>query len=151
MSVGGESVETRTGAGNVLEIRSATRMMGYLNAPDPFRDGWYDTGDVVETDGRWLKIVGRSKQIINVGGIKILPTEVERIALLHSSVMRAKSIGARNPVTGQHVEVTCELVPNAEVGATALRAHFAAHLPEAVRPHRIRIGAVPFNHRFKKE
>jgi len=48
-------------------------------------------------------------------------------------------------------EVTCELVPNAEVGATALRAHFAAHLPEAVRPHRIRIGAVPFNHRFKKE
>jgi acyl-CoA synthetase (AMP-forming)/AMP-acid ligase II len=151
MSVGGEGAETRIGAGNVLEIRSASRMLGYLNAPDPFRDGWYDTGDVVETDGTWIKIIGRSKQIINVGGIKILPTEVERIALLHPAVIRAKATGAQNPITGQHVEVTCEMAAGASTGPADLRTHFAAHMPEAVRPHRIRLGEVPFNHRFKKE
>lgn len=152
MSVGGEGVTTRVRPeDNVLEIASATRMMGYLNAPDPFTDGWYDTGDVVETDGQWIKIIGRSKQIINVGGIKILPTEVERVALLHPEVVRAKAAGAKNPITGQHVEVTLELAPDATARLPEFRKHFAAHLQEAVCPHRIRFGAVAFNHRFKKE
>jgi long-chain acyl-CoA synthetase len=151
MSVGGEGVETRVTAANVLEIRADLRMLGYLNAPDPFIDGWYDTGDVVESDGTWLKIVGRSKQIINIGGIKVLPTEVERVALIHPDVVRCRAEGAFNPITGQHIEVTCELRPEATADRAALRAHFAAHMAQAVRPHRIRIGAIGVNHRFKKQ
>ena len=57
MKVGGEGVETKTVDG-VLHIRSANRMLGYLNAPSPFdKDGWYDTKDVVEESKHaWLAI-----------------------------------------------------------------------------------------------
>jgi long-chain acyl-CoA synthetase len=151
MSVGGEGVETRVSAANVLEIRADLRMLGYLNAPDPFVDGWYDTGDVVESDGTWLKIVGRSKQIINVGGIKVLPTEVERIGLIHPDVIRCRAEGVFNPITGQHIEVTCELRPDATADRAVLKAHFAAHMAASIRPHRVRIGEIGFNHRFKKQ
>jgi len=151
MSVGGEGIETRVTAANVLQIKAGFRMLGYLNASDPFVDGWYDTGDMVETDGPWLKIVGRSKQIINIGGIKILPTEVERIALLHPEVVRCRALGVSNPISGQHIDVTCELLPDALVDKAGLKAHFAAHMAAAIRPHRVRIGPVEFNHRFKKE
>jgi long-chain acyl-CoA synthetase len=151
MSVGGEGIETRTTEANVLQIRAGFRMLGYLNAPAPFVDGWYDTGDVVEREAPWLKIVGRAKQIINVGGIKVLPTEVERVGLLHPEVVRCRVVGASNPISGQHIEVTCELQPGATADRAALKAHFAAHMAEAIRPHRIRIGDIGFNHRFKKE
>lgn len=151
MSVGGEGIEIRTTEANVLQIRAGFRMLGYLNSPEPFIDGWYDTGDVVERDGPWLKIVGRSKQIINVGGIKILPTEVERIGLLHPEVVRCHVVGAFNPISGQHIDVTCELQPGAKADRAALKAHFADHMAATIRPHRIRIADVGFNHRFKKE
>jgi acyl-coenzyme A synthetase/AMP-(fatty) acid ligase len=145
MSVGGDGVAlamqpTGEPGRSVLMIRSANRMIGYLNAPDPFKDGWYDTGDVVEQDGKWIR----------VAGVKVLPTEVERVALLHPDVLRAKVEGVANPITGQHVEVTVALRDGAVLDRAAMRSHFAAHLPENVRPHRVKTGDVAFNHRFKK-
>ena len=150
MRVGGEGVETRVVHG-VLQIRSENRMLGYLNAPSPFdAEGWYDTGDLVEQDGPYIKIVGRSKEIINVGGIKILPSELERVALLHPAVARAKAQGVPNPVTGQHIEITCQPNEGASLDRTILRAHFRQHLSPQVCPHAIRIGPVAINHRFKQ-
>jgi len=148
--VGGEGVETRVVSG-VLEIRSTHRMLGYLNAPDPFHDGWYNTGDLVEEDASFVKIVGRGRDVINVGGLKVLPSEIERVALLHEAVVRAKAAGVVNPVTGHHVEVTCELKPGSDVDRHGLRAHFAQHLPPEFRPQRIRIAVVRVTHRFKQE
>jgi acyl-coenzyme A synthetase/AMP-(fatty) acid ligase len=150
LTVGGEGIETHIDDRGVLLIRARFRMLGYLNAPQPFRDGWYYTGDIVESDGSWIRIIGRSNQIINVGGIKILPTEVERIALLHPDVVRCSARSAPNPITGQHVEVVCEPRAGIDLNRAALKFHFAAHMQESVRPHRIRIGAVDYNHRFKK-
>src|SRR5678815_6121648 len=69
MKIGGEGIETRI-VDNVLHIRSANRMLGYLNAPSPFIDGWYDTGDLVERDGDYIKVVGRARDVLNVGGLK---------------------------------------------------------------------------------
>jgi long-chain acyl-CoA synthetase len=46
-------------------------MLGYLNAPSPFtEDGWFDTGDKVEVDGDYFRILGRDSEIINFGGQK---------------------------------------------------------------------------------
>ena len=71
MRIGGEGVETRV-VNNVLQIRSPTRMLGYLNAPSPFdTEGWYDTKDIVEENNGFYKIVGRISDIINVGGLEI--------------------------------------------------------------------------------
>ena len=150
MRVGGEGVELRVVDG-VLHIRTTNHMLGYLNAPSPFVDGWYDTGDVVEEDSGDIRVVGRTNEVINVGGAKVLPSEIERVALLLPQIARAKAVGARNPITGQHIEVTCEPDALAVVTREQLREHFRAHLPEHSRPHRIRIGGVPVSHRFKRE
>lgn len=151
ITVGGEGVTTRVDAG-VLKIRAEHRMMGYLNAPSPFdADGWYNTTDLVEVDGEWMKIVGRASEVISVGGIKVLPGEIERAALLHPAVALAQARGVDNPLTGQHIELTCQLRSGATVSVGDLRKHMRLHLSEAVRPHRIRIGDVAVSHRFKRQ
>ncbi len=149
MQIGGKGIETRI-ENDVLEIRSDNRMLGYLNAPSPFVDGWYDTGDIVEQDGDFIKVVGRAKEIINVGGLKILPSEIERVALLNPDVLRAKAFGVANPLTGQHVEVVCEPRPGATLDRRVLMAHFRKHLQKQLAPHRVTIGPVEVSHRFKQ-
>lgn len=149
MQIGGKGIETRI-VDDVLYIRSENRMLGYLNAPSPFEDGWYDTGDIVETDGDYIKVVGRAKEILNIGGLKILPGEVERVALLHPDVLRAKVIGVPNPITGQHIEVTVEPREGATIDRRAMMSHFRAHLQKQLSPHKVTIGPVAVSHRFKK-
>lgn len=81
MKVGGAGTETKI-TGGTLWVRSESAMLGYLNAPSPFdEDGWYDTGDQVETDGEYIRILGRKSEIINVGGEKVFPAEVESVFL----------------------------------------------------------------------
>ena len=81
VKVGGEDYKTRVVDG-MLEIKSKSSMLGYLNAPSPFTDdGWFKTGDSVEVDGEYIKILGRKSEIINVGGEKVYPQEVENIIL----------------------------------------------------------------------
>ena len=151
MKVGGEGVETRVTTDGVLEIRSSNRMLGYLNADSPFdADGWYNTKDLVETDGEWIRIVGRKSEVISVGGLKLLPGEVEQVALEHPDVVHADVRGADNPITGQHVELTVQLSADATTDKAALRRFFQERLPESKRPHRIRIGEVAVGHRFKR-
>ncbi len=149
MSVGGEGVETRIADGS-LHIRARDRMLGYLNAPSPFdEEGWYDSQDLVERDGDWLRITGRRGDQISIGGVKALPSEIERAALLHPDVAAAKAIGAANPITGQHIELTCELVPDAELDRPAMKRFLRQHLSAHLQPHRIRFGPIARSHRFK--
>jgi long-chain acyl-CoA synthetase len=150
MQVGGKGIETRIVDG-VLQIRSENRMLGYLNAPSPFVDGWYDTGDIVEQDGDYIMVVGRAKEVLNVGGLKILAGEVERVALLHPDVLRAKAIGVPNPITGQHIEVVVEPREGASLDRRAMLTHFRSHLVKQLSPHKVTIGKVEVSHRFKQK
>ncbi|MEO5588266.1 MAG: long-chain fatty acid--CoA ligase, partial [Gemmatimonadaceae bacterium] len=134
-----------------LHIRSDNRMLGYLNAPSPFIDGWYNTGDIVEQDGDFIKVVGRATEILNVGGLKILPGEVERVALMHPDVLRAKVVGVPNPITGQHIEVTVEPREGQSIDRRQMMAHFRAHIQKQLSPHRVIVGKVPVSHRFKQK
>ncbi len=150
MKVGGAGLETRI-VDNVLQIRSANRMLGYLNAKSPFVDGWYDTGDVVEESDGFIKIVGRASEVFNVGGLKILPGEVERIALTYPGVLRAKAYGVANPITGQHIEIICEPEDGVALDRRSLMVHFRSHLQKQLCPHKIIVGSVPVSHRFKQQ
>jgi acyl-CoA synthetase (AMP-forming)/AMP-acid ligase II len=81
IKVGGVGYETKIVDG-ILHVRSETSMMGYLNAPSPFDgEGWFNTQDQVEVRGEWLRIKGRKDDIINVGGEKVYPSEVESVIL----------------------------------------------------------------------
>ena len=109
LQIGGIGCETRV-VDNVLWIRSETAMLGYLNAPSPFdKGGWYNTEDAVEVDGACLRILGRSSELINIGGQKVYPAEVENVLLDLDNVREATVWGRPNPVTGQVVAARLSL------------------------------------------
>lgn len=89
-----------------LWLRSKTQIRGYLNASmERFTpDGWFRTGDQVElTDDGYLRILGRDSEIINVGGEKVMPAEVESVLLEIPEVRDCIVFGKSNPITGQVV------------------------------------------------
>lgn len=92
--------------GNELWIRSKTQIIGYLNSSmERFTDdGWFKTGDLVEeAEDGYIKIVGRNKELINVGGEKVLPSEVESVLFQIPDIMDCLVYGEANPITGQMV------------------------------------------------
>ena len=150
MKVGGEGVETRV-VDSVLEIRSQTRMLGYLNAGSPFDDdGWYNTGDIVEERAGYYKVTGRTSEVINVGGLKFMASEVERVALQFEGVELAKAEGRLNPITGQHVELTVQPASDVDLDKGALKAFLRSQLPGHMLPQRLKISVISVGHRFKK-
>lgn len=109
VKVGGEGFQTRVVDG-MLEIKAESAMLGYLNHPSPFTDdGWFRTGDAVEVDGEFIRILGRKSELINVGGEKVYPAEVESVLLQMEGVEDAVVTGAPNPITGQMVEARVRL------------------------------------------
>ncbi len=95
---------------NELWLKSDTQVMGYLNASmDSFEDGWFKTGDLVEqSEDAYLKIIGRTKEVINIGGEKVLPTEVESILLSMDEVDDCIVYAQASSITGQ--TVVCDVV-----------------------------------------
>ena len=49
-------------------------------------EGWYDTKDIVEERDGYYRVTGRTSEVINVGGLKFMASEVERVALEHNHV-----------------------------------------------------------------
>ncbi len=101
--VGGEGFETEVRDG-ILWIRSRYAMLGYLNAPSNIdAEGWFNTQDRVEVDGDYIKILGRVTDIINVGGQKVYPAEVEDVILALDNILDVAVIGEAHPLLGQIV------------------------------------------------
>lgn len=150
MKIGGEGVETRV-VDNVLQIRSQSRMLGYLNAPSPFdSEGWYDTKDVVETKDGYYKVVGRISDVINVGGLKFMSSEIERVALTFPGVSLVKATPKKNPITGQHVELLVQPSSEDAFDKDMLMSFLKERLQPHMVPKRIRIENVSVGHRFKR-
>jgi long-chain acyl-CoA synthetase len=109
VKVGGEGFETKVVDG-ILWIRAQSAMLGYLNAPCPFdEEGWLNTGDMVEGDGDYIRILGRQSEIINVGGQKVYPAEVESVLLQMDNVKDVVVLGEKNPITGNIVTARVNL------------------------------------------
>jgi len=150
MKVGGEGVETRV-VKSILHIRSASRMLGYLNADSPFDDeGWYDTKDVVEQKNGLYKVVGRISDVINVGGLKFMASEVERVALQYPGISLVSAYPRQNPITGQHVELKVQPTDEGLVNKDSLMSYLKSNLQPHMVPRRIRIEGINVGHRFKK-
>ena len=103
VKVGGEGFETRVVDG-ILHIKAQSAMLGYLNAPSPFtEDGWMITGDNVEVDGEYMRFLGRQSEIINVGGEKVYPAEVESVIQEMDNIAEVTVFGEKNPIMGNIV------------------------------------------------
>lgn len=154
MNVGGHGFDTRVRDG-VLWIKSPSSMLGYLNAPDPFdEDGWLNTGDAVEVAGDGsLRVLGRLSALINVGGEKVSPAEVENVLLRAANVLDVVVTGRSNAVTGAIVVATVELVSDEDRKALSrrLRQFCTEYLPPHKVPAVITVSDGPLHgERFKR-
>ena len=116
----------RTGGSGEVCVRGRSVVDGYLDNPEAnatsFRDGWFRTGDVgtLDADG-YLRLVGRIKELINRGGEKISPYEVEAVLLEHPAVSEAAVYPKPDEVYGE--QVAAVVVPRADVGSQELIQH----------------------------
>ena len=150
MKVGGEGVETRV-VNNVLQIKSESKMIGYLNAESPFdANGWYDTKDIVEVKNGFYKVTGRIGDLINVGGLKFMASDVERVILQFPGVSMTKVVAKANPITGHHVEATVQSHENKLIDKAELMSFLRGSLQPHMLPRKIRFSLVEVGHRFKK-
>jgi acyl-CoA synthetase (AMP-forming)/AMP-acid ligase II len=151
--VGGEGYEIKVKDGT-LWIKAQSAMMGYLNAPSPFdADGWLNTGDLVEVQGEYVRFLGRATEIINVGGQKVYPAEVENVLMEIPNVRDVTVSSAPNPITGQIVIARFNLIEPEDFAAFKKRVR--EYCRERMEPFKIpaRMEIVrnnQFSDRFKK-
>jgi long-chain acyl-CoA synthetase len=112
-------------------------MRGYLNRPEEtagvLRDGWLFTGDIARMDGDgFFYIVDRKKEMINVGGLKVFPREVEEVLYEHPAVREAAVIGTSDPLKGEVVKAFVAL----KEGAGASSEEIIAFCRERLAPHK---------------
>ncbi len=153
MKVGGEGIETKIKDG-ILFIRSRNRMVGYLNAKNPFdKEDWYCTNDIVEEiENGYIKIIGRKTDVINIGGLKFMPSEVELECLKNPLVKQVKAVGRNNPITGQHLEIIVETDTNNDSKKLKenILNNLKKNLPKHMIPSKIIFESLKVSHRFKK-
>ena len=126
-------------------MRSRTQIAGYLNASNErfTADGWFRTGDKVEQGPHGsLRILGRMGEMINVGGEKLMPAEVEAVVLGVAGVADCRVRGEPHPLTGQTVVVD---VVTKEADQEALRAAIRGACRERLARHKVptRVTFVP--------
>jgi len=111
---------------------------------EAIRDGWLYTGDLakVDEDG-FIYLVDRKKDIINVGGEKIFPVEVEEVLQSHPKVYDAGVIGLPDERLGEIVATVIDPKPGVTLTETEVAAFCEQNLPRYKRPRRIIFDKVP--------
>ncbi|RNA61089.1 long-chain fatty acid--CoA ligase [Chryseobacterium nematophagum] len=140
-----------------LYLKSKNGVSGYVNQESNqfTKEGWFATGDLVETDEEgYLKIVGRINNVINVGGQKLLPKEVEDLINQIPEVIDSTVFARDNSITGQMVcakVVIKENVDEKEMKLTILK-KCKEELEKYKVPSKLIIThSIDITHRFKKE
>jgi acyl-coenzyme A synthetase/AMP-(fatty) acid ligase len=130
-----------------LHLRSSrvgVRYLGERHAPIVGERGFVDTGDLVERRGDRYYFLGRRGGIINVGGAKVSPEEIEAIINQHPAVHMSLVQGRRNPITGALV-VADVVLTDAAPDHAAVIADILAHCRTALLPYKVptRLRIVP--------
>ncbi|RVD46296.1 AMP-dependent synthetase [Mesorhizobium sp. M4B.F.Ca.ET.169.01.1.1] len=130
--------------GQVGEIvtRGANVTRGYENNPkansEAFTNGWFRTGDqgVMDDDG-FLRLTGRLKEIINRGGEKIAPLEVDEVLMAHPAVHQAVTFAIPHNKLGEDVAAVIVLREGAQAGERDIREFAAGRLADFKVPRRV--------------
>jgi acyl-CoA synthetase (AMP-forming)/AMP-acid ligase II len=118
-----------------LVVRSTNAMLAYDQlGPAPSSDsGWFRTGDLVERAGDRIVFVGRRTDLINVGGSKVSPLEVERVIRAVPGVDDVRVFGKRSSLTGELV--TCQVVAAADRDESSVREAIVAACLAGLAPY----------------
>jgi long-chain acyl-CoA synthetase len=105
-----------------LLVKTQMSFFGNLDSDQVIdADSWQETGDLVVTNGEWIKILGRESKIINVGGQKVFPAEVENVILELDNIEEANVYASPNPFMGQVVAVKIKLRDNEDMSSLKKR------------------------------
>jgi acyl-CoA synthetase (AMP-forming)/AMP-acid ligase II len=128
-----------------LEVAGAAVFRGYLGAPAETRaafthDGWYRTQDLgyVDADG-YVTLIGRRSEMIDRGGFKVAPAEVEQVLALHPDVADCLVAGVPHAVLGQEIGALVVLRPGGSVSTVDIRRHCREQLAAYKEPGIVRI------------
>lgn len=138
-----------------LWLKTPSRIIGYINSEQDSleADGWYRTGDLVEeSESGAIRIVGRKSDLINVGGQKVHPSEIESIINELPNLDSCRVFAEPHPITGQ--QIACEIFSTNEQDPRewkrTLRQHCRGRLEAWKIPSQITISSTPaMNERLK--
>jgi long-chain acyl-CoA synthetase len=137
--VGGHGDELPTGEAGMLHLAGPTRMAGYWRAPDRTREvlrgRWLITGDLASVDsGGFLHVLGRESEVINRGGEKVSPSQVEAALSMEELVTEAAVVGAPHPIFGQRVVAFVSTRGNVELDVEQTRHRMLAQVADYAVP-----------------
>jgi oxalate---CoA ligase len=130
------------GAAGEVVIRGPSVMRAYRNSPEAnasaFKDGWFRTGDqgVLDEDG-YLTITGRLKEMINRGGAKIAPLEIDNVLSAHPAVAQAVAFALPHPILGEEVAAAVVLQDRQNASELDIRSFAAERLAAFKIPRKI--------------
>jgi acyl-CoA synthetase (AMP-forming)/AMP-acid ligase II/thioesterase domain-containing protein len=127
--------------GEIL-VGGSTVTSGYLNAPElnrtRFVNGWFKTGDIGSVDEEgFLTICGRKDDLINRGGEKISPFEIDDALMRHPAIAEAAAYAVPHPRLGEDVAAAIVLRPGMTVKPVELRGYLREQLAPFKVPRRI--------------
>ncbi len=134
------AAELGEGVGRVY-VRSSSMMAGYVSEgmidDSPLADGWFRTGDIGRFDSSgMLHLLGRETDVINVYGMKVVPSEVEEVIAAHADVLEVKVYAGQR---GDSQYVKAAVVGKGKLDLAAIRAHCEKHLVYYKRPEKIQV------------
>lgn len=151
--VGGRGYDTKIVDG-ILWIKSNYSMLGYIGTEDEGADegNWFCTQDRVEVKGEYVRFLGRSSDIINVGGQKVMPGEVEGCLLEIPEIVAARVTAKPHALLGQVVCAEVVIDPAAgKIDRREIRRFCRQRMPSFKVPQHIEVlDEIPLSKRLKK-
>ena len=134
----GIEIVVRDDALHVRSQRTGRRYLGQEAEPLADAEGFVDTGDLVELRGERYHFLGRRSGVINVGGMKVQPEEVERVVNSHPLVSMSRVRARPNPILGAVVEAEVVLAEGTDAADTAaLKGQIIAHCRPSLSKHKV--------------
>ena len=134
----GVEMKVEDGSLRIRSRRTAHAYVGRDAVALADADGFVDTGDIVELRGDRYHFVGRRGGIINIGGLKVHPEEIEAVVNRQPDVRMSRAKSRRSPITGGIVVVDVILAAAADIGHTdEIRARILADCKASLAPHKV--------------
>ena len=134
----GVEMKVEDGSLRIRSTRTAHAYVGRNAAALTDADGFVDTGDMVELRGERYHFVGRRGGIINIGGLKVHPEEIEAVINRHPQVRMSRAKSRKSPITGSIVVADVILADGCDIGSSgAIREKILAECRARLAPHKV--------------
>ena len=134
----GVDMKVEDGSLRIRSMRAAHAYVGRNAAALTDSDGFIDTGDMVELRGERYHFIGRRGGIINIGGLKVHPEEIETVINRHAEVRMSRARSRRSPITGSIVVAEIILADGCDASRSeAIRDKIMADCRASLAPHKV--------------